>query len=171
MTTLSDRTGNVATRDPDAESDAAVVGRAQVDERLAARRRREAQAAPTTVLPKTDSTVAVGPRPRASMFATLSLIFGVAAVLTVLTGMLAGPGLGLGVLAALLGIGGVSATSRRHVAGKGDALLGIMLGLGAVVVASLALTGVLPWLTGDTNLVTRARDWLEAQLPWMFPSA
>ena len=84
--------------------------------------------------------------------------------------MLAGPAVALGLLAAFVGVGGISATSRRHVAGKGDALLGIALGLGTVVVGTLALTGTLPWLNGEVNYVTSARDWLESQLPWLFPS-
>ena len=60
----------------------------------------------------------VGPRPRSSVLATLSLIFGVGAALSVLSGVLAGPGIALGIVAAFLGIGGIAATSRRHVAGK-----------------------------------------------------
>ena len=73
-----------------------------------------------------------GPRPRASLLATLSLVLGVAAVLTVLTGALAGPGVALGLLAAIFGIGGMSATGRRHVAGKSDAMLGMALALSAI---------------------------------------
>jgi hypothetical protein len=110
-----------------------------------------------------------GPRPRASVLATLSLVVGVGAALTVLTGLLAGPGVGLGLIAAFLGIAGISATSRRHVAGKADAFLGIALGLGAIVVGSLALTGLLSWLSGDANQVTQVHDWLAARVSWLFP--
>lgn len=106
---------------------------------------------------------AVGPRPRASVFATLSLIVGVGAALFVLSGVLAGYGIALGVLAVLLAVVGVSATRRRHVAGKSDALLGLLLGLGAIVVGALAFAGALPWLTPDTDTAARLREWLDTQ--------
>jgi len=155
-------------------------GRAQVDERLATQRRLEERAAAaqaaaagsTTAVP--ESTVVapevVGPRPRSSVLATLSLIFGVGAAVCVLSGVLAGPGIVLGIIAAFLGIGGIAATSRRHVAGKMDALLGVVLGLAAIVVGALALTGALSWLDGNTNEITRAHDWLATELPWLFPT-
>src|SRR6185436_13127257 len=84
---------------------------------------------------------AVGPRPRASLMASLSLIFGVAGALVLLTGVLPGPAVALGVVAAFMSIGGLSATSRRHVAGKSDALFGLALGLATIVVGVLGLTG------------------------------
>jgi len=162
-------------------------GRAQVDERLASQRRLEertaaaqaAAAGSTTTMPVVrepmpESTVVtpevVGPRPRSSVLATLSLIFGVGAAVSVLSGVLAGPGIALGIIAAFLGIGGIAATSRRHVAGKMDALLGVVLGLAAIVVGALALTGALSWLDGNTNEIMRAHDWLATQLPWLFPT-
>jgi hypothetical protein len=106
--------------------------------------------------------VPAGPRPRASLLATLSLIAGVAAALLVLSGALAGYGVALGVLTLILAVAGISATRRRHVAGKADAIIGLVLGLGAVVVGVLALTGSLSWLTLDTTPVTNARRWLDA---------
>jgi hypothetical protein len=109
-----------------------------------------------------------GPRPRASLLATLGLVFGVAAALLVLTGLLAGYGVAVGVLAVLLSIGGVSATRKRHVAGKSDALLGIVLGLGAIIVGGLALTGTLPWLTTETDKVADLRQWLDTQFSQRF---
>ncbi|WP_203859002.1 thrombospondin [Plantactinospora mayteni] len=104
-----------------------------------------------------------GPRPRASMLATLSLVLGVAAAAFVLAGALAGYGIVLGTLALLLGVGGVSATARRHVAGRTDALIGIVLGVGAVVVAVLAMTGQFDWPTTDGDTVVRLREWLDSQ--------
>jgi hypothetical protein len=104
-----------------------------------------------------------GPRPRASLLATLSLILGVGAALFVLTGTLAAYGIALGGLAAFLAVGGISATGRRHVAGKSDALIGLFLGLGAVVVGILALTGQFGWPTTDGDYVQRFREWLDAQ--------
>jgi hypothetical protein len=104
-----------------------------------------------------------GPRPRASLLATLGLITGVASALLVLSGPLAGYGIGLAVLALILSLGGISATGRRHVAGKSDALIGMVLALGAIVVGVLALTGSLSWLGTDMEPVSRAREWLDAQ--------
>jgi hypothetical protein len=171
MATLSDRTANVAETN-ERDNDLAVARRAEVDERLGGRRHHGVRAAATTAPDATtEVSVPAGPRPRASVTATIALIVGVTAVLTVLTGVLAGPAVALGLIAAFFGIAGVSATSRRHVAGRGIALLGILLGLGAVVVASLALTGAIPRLNGETDQVAQLRDWIQAQLPWMFPSA
>jgi hypothetical protein len=110
------------------------------------------------------------PRPRGSLLATLALVFGVGAALTVMTGTLAGPGVALGLLAAIFGIGGMSATGRSHISGKSDALLGLALALGAIVIGTLTLTGALPWLTPDTDQVSEVRSWLESQVPWLFPN-
>ena len=113
--------------------------------------------------PDDEVTVVGGPRPRASLFATLSLILGVAAALFVLSGALAGYGIALGALAALLSFVGLSATSKRHVAGKADALLGLLLGLGAAGLGVLAVTGQFDWPNTDADTVQRFRDWLDTQ--------
>ncbi|SCL39498.1 hypothetical protein GA0070624_6588 [Micromonospora rhizosphaerae] len=107
--------------------------------------------------------MAVGPRPRASLLATLGLIASVAGALFVLTGTLAGYGIGLGAVGAVLAVLGLIATRRRHVAGKTDALLGILLGLGAVVLGVVALTGQFGWPTTDGDWVGRFREWLDSQ--------
>lgn len=160
----------------------AAMGKAQVDERLAAQRRLEARTAAATVATTerkpvtvgrdgTAEMVLTGPRARASVMATLSLVLGLVAVLTVLTGVLAGPGVGVGLLAAFAAIGGISATAHRHVAGKHNAVLGLLLGLAAIVVGTFALTGNLPWLHTDTDQVMWLRDWLDARAPWLFPNS
>jgi hypothetical protein len=123
---------------------------------------RAADRAETGPVERAAPPVPAGPRPRASLLATLSLIAGVAAALLVLSGALAGYGVALGVLTLILAVAGISATRRRHVAGKADAIIGLVLGLGAVVVGVLALTGSLSWLTLDTTPVTNARRWLDA---------
>jgi hypothetical protein len=156
---------------PAVREEQAVVGRAQVDEREAARRRLATPPPSGTVVDTTRPEVVVaGPRPRASMLATLALVIGVVATLALLTGVLTGPAVAVGAIAALFGFGGISATTRRHVAGKTDALLGIALGLATVVVGTLTLTGTVALFDGGANYVTEARDWLQAQLPWLFPS-
>jgi hypothetical protein len=113
--------------------------------------------------PDDEVTVVAGPRPRASLLATLSLVFGVAAALFVLTGTLAGYGIALGAVAVLLSFAGMSATGRRHVAGKSDALLGLLLGLGAIGLGILAVTGQFGWPNTDADTVQRFREWLDAQ--------
>ncbi|MBQ1025530.1 DUF308 domain-containing protein [Micromonospora sp. C95] len=105
----------------------------------------------------------VGPRPRASLLATLGLIVGVGSVLFVLTGALAGYGIALGTVGAVLAVLGLMATRRRHIAGKSDALLGIAFGLGAVVLGVLAMTGQYDWPTTDGDTVVRFREWLDSQ--------
>jgi len=108
--------------------------------------------------------VAAGPKPRASLLATLGLIVGVVAALLVLSGPLLGYGIGLAVLGLILSLGGIHATGKRHIAGKTDALIGMFLALGAIVVGVLALTGSLFWLGTDLQPVTSVRDWLDAQV-------
>lgn len=107
--------------------------------------------------------VVAGPKPRASLLATLGLIVGVAGALFVLTGTLAGYGIALGAVGAVLAVFGLMATRRRHIAGKTDALLGIALGLGAVVLGVLAMTGQFDWPTTDGDWVQRFREWLDSQ--------
>jgi len=106
---------------------------------------------------------ATGPKPRASLLATLGLILGVAAALLVLSGPLLGYGIGVAVVALVLSLAGIRATGRRHVAGKTDALIGMVLSLAAIVVGVLALTGSLSWLGTDMQPVNSVREWLDAQ--------
>ncbi|WP_406041306.1 DMT family transporter [Micromonospora sp. NBC_00898] len=112
--------------------------------------------------------VAVGPRPRASLLATLGLIVSVVGALFVLTGTLAGYGVGLGAVGAVLAVLGLIATRRRHVAGKLDALIGITVGLAAVVLGVVALTGRFDWPTTDGDWVGRFREWLDSQFAGLF---
>ncbi|GAA4435665.1 hypothetical protein [Phytohabitans houttuyneae] len=105
----------------------------------------------------------VGPRPRSSLMATLALIVGVVAALATLTGVLAGYGIVAGGLAVLLAIAGVSATGRRHVAGRSEAMLALVLGLGAVVFGILVVTDSLSWITTASDKVGELRNWLDTQ--------
>jgi hypothetical protein len=105
----------------------------------------------------------VGPRPRASFLATLGLILGVASVLLVLSGPLLGYGIGVAGLGLVLSLSGIHATGKRHVAGKTDALIGMVLSLGAIVLGVLALTGSLSWLGTDVQPVNSLREWLDTQ--------
>ena len=127
-------------------------------------------AATRTTTATTPRHVDTSPRARASVVATMSLMFGLTAILSVLTGVLAGVGVAIGMLAAFAGVGGIATTSRRHVTGKGNALLGLALGLAAVVIGTLAVTHSLSWLNITTNEVARVHEWLALHLPWLVPS-
>jgi hypothetical protein len=105
----------------------------------------------------------VGPKPRASLLATLGLVLGVVSAMLVLSGPLLGYGIGVAALALVLSLAGIHATGKRHVAGKSDALLGMVLSLGAIVLGVLALTGSLSWLGTDVQPVTNLREWLDAK--------
>jgi hypothetical protein len=124
---------------------------------------------PVTAEPKVgDVPVRDDRKPRSSLLATLGLIFSVASALLVLSGPLLGYGIGLAVLALILSLGGISATGNRHVSGKTDALIGMVLSLGAIVVGVLALTGSLSWLGTDMHPVTSLREWLDTQFVHRF---
>jgi hypothetical protein len=113
--------------------------------------------------PATDHEPVAGPKPRASLLATLGLILAVGSALLVLSGPLLGYGVGVAVLALILSLAGLRATRRRHIAGKTDALIGTALSLAAIVVGVLALTGTLTWLGTDMQPVNTVREWLDAQ--------
>ncbi|ADU08610.1 MULTISPECIES: thrombospondin [Micromonospora] len=102
-------------------------------------------------------------RPRASLLATLGLVVSVVGALFVLSGTLAGYGIGVGAVGAVLAVLGLIATRRRHVAGKTDALIGIAVGLAAVVLGIVAMTGQFDWPTTDGDWVGRFREWLDSQ--------
>jgi len=101
-------------------------------------------------------------RARTSALASIALVLAVAAALIVATGVLAVIGVGVGVLALLFAIAGLSATGRRYrfIAGRGEALVGLLLATAAIVVGILAITGVLPGFDTDTNVVEQLHDWL-----------
>jgi len=115
---------------------------------------------PTAVSEKTP--VVAGPKPRASLLATLGLILDVATVLLVLSAPLLGWGIAVAGLALILSLSGIHATGKRHVAGKTDALIGMVLALGAIVLGVLALTGSLTWLGTNMDTVPSFRHWLDA---------
>lgn len=117
----------------------------------------------TAAKPAAPATPEAGRKPRASLLATLGLITGVAGALLVLSGPLMGYGIGVAGLSLVLCLSGLHATGKRHVAGKSDALIGLFLALGAIVVGVLGLTGSLSWLGTDMQPVNSAREWLDAQ--------
>lgn len=105
-------------------------------------------------------------RARTSALAGVGLVLGVVAALAVATGALVVLGVAVGVLALLVALGGLAATGRRHpyLAGRIEALVGVLLAIAAVVVGILGITGVIPALDADANHVERLRDVLPAWL-------
>jgi hypothetical protein len=101
--------------------------------------------------------------------ATISLALAVAAVFTAATGLLAAAGAALGLLAAIFAVGGIRASSQRHIAGTGSAVMGLVLGLVALAVGVLAVTGALPWFDTATNNVSRLHEWLDTHASWATP--
>ncbi|WBB66664.1 thrombospondin [Micromonospora sp. WMMD812] len=152
-----------ARRDPETTPERTVDRGSDVDRDRTARPDGTEQVATDADRVEPARPVVRGPRPRASLLATLGLVIGVAGALFVLTGTLAGYGIGLGAVGAVLSVLGLVATRRRHVAGKTDALFGIVFGLGAVVLGVLAMTGQFDWPTTDGDWVPRFREWLDSQ--------
>jgi len=124
-------------------------------------------AEPTITSDDSEFIIPVGPRPRASGLATLSVIVGLLAMVAVATGSMVTPGIGLGVIAALLAFGGVVATSSRYIAGKADALFGMLFALAAIVFGVMSLTGAVSWLSPHTSLLVDLHQWLQAHASWL----
>ncbi|MEV4624125.1 thrombospondin [Asanoa sp. NPDC049573] len=118
--------------------------------------------------PEPTPVVPAGPRPRTSALATLSLVFGISGAFLVLSGALAGYGIAAGAIGVLLAMFAFSATRKRHVAGKLDAMLGLLIGGAAVVIGILAFSGAFGWPTTDGDWVERLRGWLDSQFDGWF---
>jgi hypothetical protein len=113
-----------------------------------------------------DTATTSTPRPRASVLASVAIVGSVIALLAVMSGMLIAPGVALGVVSLLFAFGGFSATSRRHVVGRTDATVALLLGIAAIVLGVLSLTGNLAWLTSGSDKLTMVHDWLQAHASW-----
>ncbi|GAA1841655.1 thrombospondin [Asanoa iriomotensis] len=111
----------------------------------------------------TPDVVPAGPRPRTSMLATISLILSMIGAFFVLSGALAGYGIAVAAIGFLLAVPAFAATRKRHVAGKLDATLGLLIGGAAVVIGILAFTGTFTWPNTDGDWVERLRGWLDSQ--------
>jgi hypothetical protein len=165
--TVDSRTAAPAADEPVTERPAAktpVADKPVVDETVADRPVTERTAVPEPV------TVPVEERPRwvhSSTFATIGLIVGVVALFTTFTGLLAPVGVVLGVVGGAFAAGGMVSASRRGVTGHSLAFLGLVCSLGAIVLGIMAIAGYLPWLDSKTDEVSRARDWLNGQVPWL----
>ncbi|MDG4823101.1 thrombospondin [Asanoa sp. WMMD1127] len=120
-------------------------------------------AGPATDTETRPEVVPAGPKPRTSVLATLSLVLAICGAFLVLSGALAGYGIAVAAIGFLFAVAAFPATRRRHVAGKLDATLGLIIGGAAVVVGILAFTGTFTWPTTDADWVERFRGWLDSQ--------
>lgn len=105
-------------------------------------------------------------RARTSTMAGIALVLSVVAALAVASGALAAVGVGVGIVAILFAVGGLSATGRRYsfLAGRGQAVIAMLVAVCAVVVGVLAVSGQLAGFDTDTNTVDRLRDLLPGWL-------
>src|SRR5258707_10003448 len=81
-----------------------------------------------------------------SLAASTSLFLGTAGLAAAFSGALAPVGVLLGALAVVCGGFGLVMAGRDRVTGHGVAVVGLLLGLGAVSVAALVMAGNLSWL-------------------------
>ncbi|HEX6073747.1 MAG TPA: hypothetical protein VFZ32_00595 [Micromonosporaceae bacterium] len=105
-------------------------------------------------------------RVRVSWLAVLGLVFGLLGVLAALTGVLAPIGLAAGGIGLLFGFAGLVATGRPHLASRPLAVAALLVSIGALGLAGLALSGEFSWLNRDDQ-AGWLRDWLDARLPWL----
>lgn len=118
-----------------------------------------ADTSPHDVVPFNE-TVVWGPEPAVSTWAVLGLIVSVVGLCATLTGLLAPEGAAIGLFGLLISVGGIVASGRPGVNGRGMAVLAALIALAAVALAVLAMTGRLSWLSSGTNEVTRWHAWL-----------
>src|SRR5262249_20702826 len=104
---------------------------------------------------------------RVSGLATVGLIISVAALGATLTGLLAPEGLVLGAIGGLVSLGGLAGASRPGVTGHSLAILGLLAGLAAVVLALLAMTGDFSWPNSRVDDGSRLHHWLVAHWSWL----
>ncbi|WP_433310192.1 hypothetical protein ACQP0U_22120 [Micromonospora sp. CA-269861] len=93
-------------------------------------------------------------RAKTSAAATFALVFGVAALFSVLTAILAWLGLVLGIIGIILGIVGLKMASRPGVTGRGVSIGGLVLSILAVLIG-LGLAAGITTFVNNENAVDR----------------
>ncbi|MEH1058428.1 hypothetical protein AB0I37_08785 [Micromonospora purpureochromogenes] len=94
---------------------------------------------------------------KTSAAATFALVFGVAALFSVLTAILAWIGLLLGIIGVILGIVGLKMSRRPGVTGRGVAIGGLVLSVLAVLLG-LALAAGISTFVNDEGAVDRLQQ-------------
>jgi len=99
-------------------------------------------------------------RAKTSAAATFALVFGVAALMAVLTVVLSPLALLLGLIGIVLGVVGMKMTKRTGITGKGLAIAGLVLSVLALLLAAAAAIGITTVLN-DERMVQRIEQRLQ----------
>ncbi|MFG3422507.1 DUF4190 domain-containing protein [Micromonospora sp. NPDC049460] len=107
-----------------------------------------------------------GPSAKTSAAAAFALVFGVAALISVLTVILSWIGLLLGIIGVILGIVGLKMARRPGVTGRGVALGGLVLSALAVLIGLAFAAGITTFLNNESavNRIQRQVDDLRDRL-------
>jgi|GEM_PF-2042052 uncharacterized protein HemX len=105
---------------------------------------------------------------KTSAAAAFSLVFGTAALLSVLTLVLGPLGLVLGLIGLVLGVVGMRQGSKPGITGRGVGIAGLVLSLVAILLAAASALGV-SYVLNDEQMVNRLEQRLE-QLRDQLPS-
>jgi uncharacterized membrane protein YphA (DoxX/SURF4 family) len=115
-------------------------------------------------------TFAPAPAPqmpsRVSLWAAGGALIGVVAICATVTGLLAPVGAAIGVVATLASLIGLR-TTGRHLAGHGLAIVGVFVGLAAIVIGAFAVTRHYAWPNSTVDEIARWHSWLVARWPWL----
>jgi hypothetical protein len=103
---------------------------------------------------------------RVSIWAAGGALIAVVAICATVTGLLAPVGAAIGVVATLASLIGLR-TTGRHLAGHGLAIVGVLLGLAAIVISAFAVTRHYAWPNSTVDEIARWHSWLVARWPWL----
>jgi hypothetical protein len=103
---------------------------------------------------------------RVSIWAAGGALIAVVAMCATVTGLLAPVGAAIGVVATLASLIGLR-TTGRHLAGHGLAIIGVFVGLAAIVIGAFAVTGHYAWPNSTVDEIARWHSLLVARWPWL----
>ena len=103
---------------------------------------------------------------RVSIWAAGGALIAVVAICATVTGLLAPVGAAIGVVATLASLIGLRMTGR-HLAGHGLAIIGVFVGLAAIVIGAFAVTRHYAWPNSTVDEIARWHSWLVARWPWL----
>ena len=103
---------------------------------------------------------------RVSIWAAGGALIAVVAICATVTGLLAPVGAAIGVVATLASLIGLR-TTGRHLAGHGLAIVGVFVGLAAIVIGAFAVTRHYAWPNSSVDEIARWHAWLVARWPWL----
>ena len=103
---------------------------------------------------------------RVSVWAAGGALIAVVAICATVTGLLAPVGAAIGVVATVASLIGLR-TTNRYLAGHGLAIVGVLLGLAAIVISAFAVTRHYAWPNSTVDEVARWHSWLVARWPWL----